>query len=127
MASCSRSPSSGCSTPGRPSSGGSRAITRVHHLLDRPRDAPGRTAAGAALFSFVATIFVAGSADRIFVSLGISYARQVWLFRIAAIVVPVVVFLVVRSVARELRDDDWHPLRGADARTVRRTERGGFG
>ena len=62
-----------------------------------------RTAAGAALFAFVATIFVAGSADRIFVSLGISYERQVWLFRIAAIVVPVVVFFVVRSVARELR------------------------
>ena len=49
----------------------------VHHLLDRPRDAPGRTAAGAALFALVSVIFVAGSADRIFVSLGISYERQV--------------------------------------------------
>ncbi len=98
----------------------------LHHVLDRPRDAPNRTAAGAALFAFVATIFVAGSADRIFVSIGISYERQVWLFRIATLVVPLAVFGVVRSVARELRDDDWHPLRGSDARTVRRTERGGF-
>jgi ubiquinol-cytochrome c reductase cytochrome b subunit len=98
----------------------------VHHLLDRPRDAPGRTAAGAAIFSFVATIFVAGSADRIFVSFGISYQRQVWLFRIAAIVVPIVVFAVVRSIARELRDDDWHPLAGQDSRTIRRSSSGGF-
>jgi ubiquinol-cytochrome c reductase cytochrome b subunit len=100
--------------------------TAVHHLLDRPRDAPGRTAAGAALFAFVSVIFVAGSADRIFVSLGISYARQVWLFRIAALAVPLAVFLVVRSVARELRDNDWHPFREPDTQVVRRTERGGF-
>jgi ubiquinol-cytochrome c reductase cytochrome b subunit len=98
----------------------------LHHLLDRPRDAPNRTAAGAAIFAFVATIFVAGSADRIFVSLGISYQRQVWLFRIAAIVVPIVVFAIVRSIARELRDDDWHPLAGQDSRTIRRSRTGGF-
>jgi ubiquinol-cytochrome c reductase cytochrome b subunit len=98
----------------------------IHHLLDRPRDAPGRTAAGAAIFTFVATIFVAGSADRIFVSLGISYERQVWLFRLAAILLPLCVFFVVRSVARELRDDNWHPLRGSQSEVVRRSERGGF-
>jgi ubiquinol-cytochrome c reductase cytochrome b subunit len=99
---------------------------QIHHLLDRPRDAPGRTAAGAAIFTFVATIFVAGSADRIFVSLGISYERQVWLFRLAAILLPLCVFFVVRSIARELRDDNWHPLRGSQSEVVRRNERGRF-
>jgi ubiquinol-cytochrome c reductase cytochrome b subunit len=69
---------------------------------------------------------VAGSADRIFVSLGISYERQIWVFRIAALVLPLVVFLVVRSVARELRDNEWHPFRDPDTQVVRRTERGGF-
>ena len=98
----------------------------VHHLLDRPRDAPDRTAVGAAVFAFVSIIFVAGSADRIFVEVGIPYERQIWLFRIAAIVVPAAVFLITRSVARELRDTGWHPLRGADDRTVRRTGSGGF-
>ncbi len=98
----------------------------VHHLLDRPRDAPDRTAVGAAVFAFVVVIFLAGSADRIFVEVGIPYERQIWLFRIAAIVVPAAVFLVTRSVARELRDTGWHPLRGADDRIVRRTGSGGF-
>ena len=98
----------------------------VHHLLDRPRDAPDRTAVGAAVFAFVSIIFVAGSADRIFVRLGIPYERQIWLFRIAAIVVPARRVPHHRSVARELRDTGWHPLRGADDRTVRRTGSGGF-
>ena len=63
---------------------------------------------------------------QVFVEVGIPYERQIWLFRIAAIVVPAAVFLVTRSVARELRDTGWHPLRGADDRIVRRTGSGGF-
>ncbi len=73
-----------------------------------------------------AVVIVLTAADRIFVEVGIPYERQIWLFRIAAIVVPAAVFLVTRSVARELRDTGWHPLRGADDRTVRRTGSGGF-
>jgi hypothetical protein len=49
-------------------------------------------------------------------------------FRIAALALPLqlAVFLVVRSVARELRDNEWHPFRDPDTQVVRRTERGGF-
>ena len=36
---------------------------REHHLLDRPRDAPHRTAAGAAAIAFVAVLFLGGSQD----------------------------------------------------------------
>ena len=36
---------------------------REHHLLDRPRDAPHRTAAGAAAITFVAVLFLGGSQD----------------------------------------------------------------
>ena len=42
---------------------------RFHNLLDRPRDAPWRTAIGAALLAWVFVIFVAGAADRIYVTL----------------------------------------------------------
>ncbi|MFL5948491.1 MAG: cytochrome bc complex cytochrome b subunit, partial [Gaiellaceae bacterium] len=38
-----------------------------HNLLDRPRDAPLRTAIGAAFFTWVFLIFAAGSADRVYV------------------------------------------------------------
>ena len=63
---------------------------RRHDLLDRPRDKPWRTALGAAFFSWVFIIFVAGAADRILVSVGFGYESQVW-------------FLPTRGVRRPLR------------------------
>ena len=43
-----------------------------------------------------------------------------------AFVLPVIVFFVARRLARELQRRERHPLRGASARIVRRTETGGF-
>jgi quinol---cytochrome-c reductase cytochrome b subunit len=106
-----------------------RKVTRdvdEHHLLDRPRDRPRRTALGAAFFSFVAVIFLAGSADRIFLAFGIPYEGQVWFFRAAVLWVPVVAYWLTRRVCEELRDLDAHPLRGWQGRAVRRTDAGGF-
>jgi ubiquinol-cytochrome c reductase cytochrome b subunit len=73
-------------------------------LLDRPRDNPRRTATGAAVFTFVFIVFLAGSADRLFLASGVPYTTQVWMFRIAAIVLPGVVYAVTRRICRELRD-----------------------
>ena len=83
-----------------------RFITRDlsrHELLDRPRDNPRRTAVGAAFFAWVVTVFAAGAADRVFLSVGVPYGTQVWMFRGAIFVVPVVVYLVAGRIARELR------------------------
>jgi ubiquinol-cytochrome c reductase cytochrome b subunit len=77
-----------------------------HNLLDRPRDAPWRTAIGAALFTWVAFVFLAGSADRVFVTFFVSYGWQILFFRIAVWVVPVVVLLVTRRVCLELQASD---------------------
>jgi ubiquinol-cytochrome c reductase cytochrome b subunit len=99
---------------------------RRHDLLDRPRDKPWRTALGAAFFSWVAIIFIAGAADRILVSVGFGYQGQVWFFRIAALVVPFFVFLVTRRVCEELRATDTHPLRSFPGTVVRRDQDGGF-
>jgi ubiquinol-cytochrome c reductase cytochrome b subunit len=77
-----------------------------HDLLDRPRDNPRRTAFGAAFFTWVTTIFIAGAADRLFVSIGVPYQRQVWIFRFGAIVFPLVAYLAAHRVARRLRDRD---------------------
>jgi ubiquinol-cytochrome c reductase cytochrome b subunit len=84
---------------------------RRHELLDRPRDNPARTAAGAAFFAWVFTIFAAGASDRIFVNLEIPYTSQVWFWRIGAFVIPALVFLLVRRICRELRAAELHPLR----------------
>jgi ubiquinol-cytochrome c reductase cytochrome b subunit len=75
----------------------------VHNVLDRPRDAPNRTAFGAAFFTWVALIFFAGAADRIYVFLNWSYNTQIWIFRGLVFVAPPVVFFVVRRVCRELQ------------------------
>ena len=97
-----------------------------HDLLDRPRDNPWRTAVGAAFFSWIATIFVAGAADRILVSVGIPYTSQVWFFRFAAFLIPVIVFFITRHICRELKDSDEHPLRGWSGSTLTRTDSGGY-
>jgi ubiquinol-cytochrome c reductase cytochrome b subunit len=97
-----------------------------HDLLDRPRDRPRRTAFGAAFFTWVATIFAAGSGDRILVNVGIPYEDQVWFFRIVALVAPVVVYLMVKWTCEQLRATGARPLRGWTGAVVRRTPAGGF-
>jgi ubiquinol-cytochrome c reductase cytochrome b subunit len=74
-----------------------------HNLLQRPRDAPWRTACGAALLSFVFAVFLAGSADRVTVTFGIDYAWQITVYRIVIWVIPIVVLLVTKRVCTELR------------------------
>ncbi len=97
-----------------------------HDLLERPRDRPNRTALGAAFFTWVATIFTAGSADRLLVRVGFPYEDQVWFFRIAAFVLPVIVFVATRRVCRELRDTGARPLRGWTGTVVHRSAGGGY-
>jgi ubiquinol-cytochrome c reductase cytochrome b subunit len=78
----------------------------VHNLLDRPRDAPGRTAFGAGLLTWVLAVFFAGSADRAYVSLGLSYNVQVWAYRGLIVFAPLLVFWLTRKVCRELQAAD---------------------
>jgi ubiquinol-cytochrome c reductase cytochrome b subunit len=97
-----------------------------HNVLDRPRDAPWRTAIGAAFFTWVGLIFLVGSADRIFVELGIPYTWQIWIFRVAVFVAPVLVFFVAKRICDELRANELHPFRGVTGTVVERTPDGGF-
>jgi ubiquinol-cytochrome c reductase cytochrome b subunit len=107
-----------------------RSITRdhgYHHLLDRPRDAPWRTGIGAGFFAWVGMIFFAGSSDRVFVELHISYTSQIHVYQVAVFVLPVVFGLIAKRVCEQLLRSDAHPLRGPGGGRVRRTESGGFG
>jgi ubiquinol-cytochrome c reductase cytochrome b subunit len=73
-----------------------------HNLLDRPRDAPWRTAIGVAFFTWIFIVFVAGSADRLFVLFGLSYQGQITAFRIVVWVLPVIALVVTKRVCEEL-------------------------
>jgi len=90
-----------------------------HELLDRPRDNPRRTASFAALATWVFVILFAGSADRFAFRTLISYEAQIWFLRGAAIVGPVVAYLVARRLCEELRARELRPLRGWSGQVVR--------
>ncbi len=77
-----------------------------HNLLDRPREAPWRTALGAALFAWVFVIFLAGASDRVFVSFGVSYQAQIWIYRVLVFVLPVLTLLVTRRFCLALLEND---------------------
>jgi ubiquinol-cytochrome c reductase cytochrome b subunit len=96
-----------------------------HELLDRPRDNPWRTAVGAAFFTWVWLVFVAGSLDQAVAHLQLSYVQQIWIFRVAVIVLPIVVFFVTRAICRDLQRSELHPLDRRPTR-VRRGPSGGF-
>src|SRR3954451_2188422 len=55
-----------------------------HNLLDRPREAPLRTAVGWALLTWVFLVFVAGSSDRAYVLFNVPYIPQIWAYRVLA-------------------------------------------
>jgi ubiquinol-cytochrome c reductase cytochrome b subunit len=90
-----------------------------HHLLERPRDNPRRTAFITAVVVWVGTVFAFGAADRIFLALQISYTLQLWVFRVLFFVAPVVAYVVARRWAEDLRRGGEHPLRGVQAQLVR--------
>ena len=89
-----------------------------HHLLDRARDNPRRSAVLAAVLAVVATVFFFGSADRIFLSVSIPYQRQLWIFRALVLVAPVVAYSVTRRWCLALLRSDAHPMRDTDAVVV---------
>jgi ubiquinol-cytochrome c reductase cytochrome b subunit len=100
---------------------------RYHHLLDRPRDAPWRTAIGVGFFTWVGLIFFAGSSDRIFVQMHISYESQIHVYQAAVFVLPFITGWIAKRVCEQLLRSEAHPLRGPGGGPVRRTETGGFG
>jgi ubiquinol-cytochrome c reductase cytochrome b subunit len=75
----------------------------IHNLLERPRDRPWRTAIGAAFLTWVILIFMFGSADRVYVLLGISYQWQLWAYRVAVWVFPVIVLFATRAICQNLK------------------------
>ena len=83
-----------------------------HHLLDRPRQRPVRTALGAATFAFYGICFLGGAADVLSVTFGLSVNAVLWSFRIALFVVPPLVAWATWALCRELAARDDVPVLG---------------
>jgi ubiquinol-cytochrome c reductase cytochrome b subunit len=75
----------------------------LHNLLDRPRNRPKRTAAGAAVFALLFTLFAASSTDVLANFFHVSLNAVLWFFRIAVIVIPIIAGLVTYQLCREMQ------------------------
>ena len=81
---------------------------REHHLLQRPRDAPNRTATMVALMTWYLVMFVAGGNDIIAIQFYLSIEQIIWFLRIAFFVAPIAAFIVTQRwcVALQRKDNE---------------------
>jgi ubiquinol-cytochrome c reductase cytochrome b subunit len=75
----------------------------IHHLLDRPRDRPKRTAAGAAMIALLFTLLGGSATDVLANFFHVSLNQTLVVFRFAVFVVPIVVGLVTWRVCIEMQ------------------------
>ncbi len=98
----------------------------MHNLLDRPRDRPKRTAAGAAVFALVFTLFCASATDVIANYFGVSLNATLWFFRAAVILVPIVTYYLTWRVCVEMLHGGRHMGKRKRAMVVSRTPEGEY-
>jgi ubiquinol-cytochrome c reductase cytochrome b subunit len=100
---------------------------KEHHLLDRPRNAPTRTALGAMAISFYLLLFIGGGNDVIAANFNLSINSLIWFLRIAVIVVPPIVFIVTKRICLGLqRRDRDKLLHGYESGRILRLPHGEF-
>ncbi|MFE0689507.1 cytochrome bc complex cytochrome b subunit [Streptomyces sp. JH002] len=100
---------------------------REHHIAERPRNAPTRTAFGVAWISWYLVALVAGGNDVIALKFGLSINTITWICRIAFFVLPVLVFWATRRVCLGLqRRDKEKVLHGRETGVIKRLPHGEF-
>jgi ubiquinol-cytochrome c reductase cytochrome b subunit len=80
-----------------------------HHIVDRPRQRPVRTALGAATLSFYSVLFLGAASDVIASNFHLSVNNVLWTFRIAVFVLPPIVATFVYRLCKELSARDGVP------------------
>ena len=83
-----------------------RSWRQEHHLLDRPREHPYRTALGTAVFSFYAVLLMGGSNDIIAEVTGIPLAVVINTLRVTLFVLPIIVWFVTFKICEDLQRAD---------------------
>ncbi|MEW2294177.1 ubiquinol-cytochrome c reductase cytochrome b subunit [Streptomyces sp. NPDC006743] len=81
-----------------------------HHLCDRPRDRPVRTALGVAAVVWYAVLLLAGGNDVLAVTFRVSVNGLTWIFRVAFFLAPVLAYLITRRVCLALQRHERHLL-----------------
>ncbi|MFN8191490.1 MAG: cytochrome bc complex cytochrome b subunit [Nocardioidaceae bacterium] len=100
---------------------------REHHLLQRPRNAPTRTATMVALMTFYGVLWEAGGNDIIAITFNLSINQLTYINRVAVFVLPVLAFFITRRWCISLqRHDRDLLLHGYETGVIMRSAEGGY-
>jgi ubiquinol-cytochrome c reductase cytochrome b subunit len=98
-----------------------------HHLLDRPRNAPNRTAFGVACMTCYGMFWAAGGNDIIATQFHVSLNDVTYFMRVAVFVAPVIAFIVTKRICLSLqRRDAETVLHGSPTGVIVRSPDGGY-
>ena len=98
-----------------------------HHILDRPRNAPTRTAFGVAAMTWYAMLWIGGGNDLVATQFHVSLNSVTYFLRIAVFVMPVIAFLVTKRICIGLqRSDADRLLHGAESGIIERDPSGSY-
>ena len=79
---------------------------REHHLLDRPRNVPNRTALGAMSLTFMLVALINGGNDIIATTFDLSINQVMWFSRIAIFILPPIAFVITKRICLSLQRAD---------------------
>ena len=100
---------------------------RSHHLLQRPRDVPARTALGAMAIGFYLVLLISGGNDVVADKLDISLNAMTWAGRIGLLIVPPIAYYVTYRICLGLQQHDREVLaHGVETGIIKRLPDGRF-
>ena len=79
---------------------------REHHLLDRPRNVPNRTALGAMSLTFMLVALINGGNDIIATTFSMSINQVMWMSRIGIFILPPLAFVITKRICLSLQRAD---------------------
>ncbi len=100
---------------------------REHHLLQRPRNAPVRTALGVAAMTFYGVLWIGGGNDIIATQFRLDIYAITWSCRVMVFVGPVIAFIITKRICLGLqRADKEQVLHGYESGVIERSPDGGY-
>ncbi|CAN5529144.1 ubiquinol-cytochrome c reductase cytochrome b subunit [soil metagenome] len=98
----------------------------THHILDRPRDRPARSAIGVGGILYVTLLTIAGGNDVLALTFNVPIEAMVWFLRIGLFVIPVIGGYITYRLCTEMQAPGAQPGRGGKGVRLRRNAEGGF-
>jgi len=98
-----------------------------HHILDRPRDNPTRTAFGIAAMTAYAMLWIGGGNDLVATQFHVSLNAVTYFLRVAVFVAPILAFMITKRICIGLqRSDEERLLHGAETGIIERDPSGAY-